>query len=175
MSKKKKLILILVVCIFSVPIIVCACYTYNFLYRDDIGEWSKEVEKFYNDNKQTFEEFKTLCFDYDIEYIGVAENPNHTDDILNMIQGYYIYSSNTLDETQIREMQDVLQIISKCRLSSVYVRNNEYVSMGLGRMFSIVGLTYTEEIRSLDEIIKESFLENAWYIDDHWYIEIFGG
>ena len=168
MRLNKKISLCIVPLIFVV-MLFSAC---NVLFNSpSYEEWAETVEQFYDDNKETLNEFVELCFENGIDVIYNTESPKEGD-ACTVIESYYVYSYEPLEEDVINELAAFFVLFKEYEVHDISISEDSFagVSFGMGGFGYSIGLKYTTEIKTIEEIKKANFYREVWYIDNHWYI-----
>ena len=163
--KNLVIILLLVACIVSVVLI------FVMSTRVDSYEWRDEVEKFYNKNITTLNRFVEICFDSKINYIGTNEYFRERTDIEYMINDYFVYASEDIEDEIKNELKDIFTLFKQYKVHDVDVFKNSEVSLAMGDFHESLSLTYTKEEKSVEKIKNEKFSDYVRYIDNRWYID----
>ena len=168
MRKQDKIMITL-----GIAIPVLAFLGYYIFLQVSAQAWPKTVERFYNENKQTLNEFVELCYDEDIVYIDDDDNNDINTGRSTLVNGYYVYSDNELNPDTVKKLSGLFDLFKRYQVFNISISDGDYfagVLFGMGGFGYSVSLEYTQEIMTIEEIKKANFYKEVWYIDDHWYI-----
>lgn len=170
MNKTLKIALIVTGIVLSV-LGVCVILIGNAIYFSSV--FDEKIEDVYAENKQLFERFNELCFENSIEFIGRNEHLNLTTDHYQMIEDYYVYSPEEIDNKTVEELTILLKLFNSSKIHSIYINlEEEHVGYAAEYFLANVMLVYSNENKSIDEIESASFCQEVKYIDEKWYLEI---
>ena len=175
---KKKVIIISIVLVIILAVIGSLIAFSNHEVRS-LHEIGEDVEALYNENKVTLNEFVKLCIEDNIVYIGRDPYTDKYDEKYIIIGSTYVFTNNDLSDEEIKIIEDTLDLLKKCNLETINIYNSEKfkyngVSFTFNGEYIRTGLTYLIEKIDAEIIKKDNFSEDVWYVDDNWYVEIYG-
>lgn len=132
----------------------------------------ERVESFYNDNKNALNEFVEFCLKNDIDYISDEKHSNKPVVILYEINGYFVYANNDITDEGKDELSEMIELCKNNNITDIYIddENHQYVLFTMGSFLAGAGIEYWAEPRPIEDIKKEHYSDNAWYVDDNWVI-----
>lgn len=168
---KKILLIVILSVVLGTGLLITVVYIFlDYSYDSKIALPNK-AESFYYDNKDMLNEFVALCFENNIKYMASAEKDGNST-YRYKIDGYYIYVNYELPPATRKRLSDMISIFKNNNISNIYIdeENNDYVSFVMSSFLAGTSIEYLSEKKPIEEVKKENYSDNAWYVDDNWLI-----